>query len=317
MSENTILNRTDAPHFHTGDTPRLVMLDGVIALLPVVVMSALLFGKSAIVIIALSVLSCIVCETVFGFIFGRKTAVLDLSAAVTGIILACTLPINIPFWMVIVGAAVAILSKQIMGGIGKNIVNPAIFARLVLGIAFSETISTAKSPSPLSVSLARIFGTAPATPDSPVALLADGKSLEFYGIRLTDMFLGWVPGALGVTSVAAILIGCIYLVLRKSLNPLVPAVFAVSAVIIPTVFGHNPLYTLMAGSLMFVAVYCLSDSVKTPVTLKGKIVAAVGCGLIAGVLRLFGFDGVFIAVILMNIVTLFIDNLFIEKREKQ
>ncbi len=310
MFEGNKLNVSSSPHLHCGESTRTIMLDVIIALIPAAVMSVLLFGSRTLLIMSVSVVSCVLFEYITRKILKRSNSIGDFSAVITGILLAFNLPSNIPLWTIIIGAFVAIvIVKQFFGGIGQNFVNPAVVGRITLMVSFPQYMSVKLWPDPKLISSAADATTSA----SPLALISDGtiKSLAETFSRnadvpkysIVDMFLGFRPGCLGETCIAALLIGGIYLVFRKVISPIIPLVFMGTVVGITWICGQNPLYNLMSGGLVLGAIFMATDYTTCPINKKGKIIYALGCGLITAVIRLFGSmpEGVSVAIVLMNI----------------
>lgn len=297
------LSVSSSPHLKTGEITTWVMLDVIIALVPALVMATILFGWRALFITLVSVGACVLFEFLSRLIMKRSNSLGDLSAVVTGILLAFNLPADIPVWEVIIGDFVAIVVvKQLFGGLGKNFVNPAIVGRITLMISFPGDMAKSQWIMP-AVSK---FVPDGATGATPLAIIKAGGSME-----LGDLFFGTRPGCLGETCVAALLIGGLYLVMRRVISPLIPLIFMGTTVGITWIFGQDPLYNLMSGGLMLGAIFMATDYTTCPVNIKGKIVFAVGCGIITAVIRLFGNmpEGVSISILLMNILVPHIENL--------
>lgn len=296
-----------SPHFHCGETTRSVMADVLLALLPAAVMSIVLFGWHCFTLMVVSVLSCTVFEYLTRKLLHRSNSLGDLSAIVTGVLLAFNLPSNCPWWLPVIGSFVAIvIVKQFFGGIGQNFVNPALVGRITLMVSFPDYMSMSQWPNPLSL----IKGADAVTSASPLFQLADGSipSLSDMFTVATEydplsMLLGLRPGSLGETCGAALLIGGLYLCIRKVISPVIPLVFMGTTVGLTWLAGQNPYYNLFAGGLMLGAIFMATDYTTCPINCKGKIIYAAGCGLITAVIRLFGNmpEGVSVAIVLMNI----------------
>ncbi|MBR4867910.1 MAG: RnfABCDGE type electron transport complex subunit D [Clostridia bacterium] len=291
-----------SPHFHCGENTTKLMADVLIALFPAVIMSVVLFGWHSLVLIAISVASCMGFEYLTRRLLGRPNSLGDLSAVVTGVLLAMNLPSTVPWWLPIIGAFVAIVVvKQFFGGIGQNFVNPALVGRITLMVSFPQYMTAApwKIPTVDAVTSA-----------TPLSLLANGEvpslSEMLSGSTSCDplsMFLGLRPGSLGETCIAALLLGGIYLCVRKVISPVIPLLFMGTTVAVTWIFGQNPYYNLMSGGLVLGALFMATDYTTCPINLKGKILYAIGCGFITAVIRLWGGmpEGVSVAIVLMNI----------------
>ena len=272
--ENLIM--TAAPHIHAKDSSRRIMLDVILALLPVTVAAIVIFGGRAAAVIAVCVVSCVLSEAVFNLLVRKKQTVGDLSAALTGLLLGLNLSATVPLWQCAVGSVFAIVMvKCLFGGLGHNFANPAITGRVFMLLTFSAVAGGAM---PAVVEL-----TASAT---PLEALSTGGELP----TLLQMFLGLRGGAVGEGCIAALLLGYVYLVARRVIKWYVPAIF------MGTVFAC---YLVATGDPSF-ALY-----VTTPITNGGKMLFALGCGLITFVIRYFCAypEGVSFSILAMNILS--------------
>lgn len=298
------LKMNSSPHIHSPITTKSLMLDVIIALVPALVWSIYVFGIRACAVTLVSVASCIVFEYVYRKLVKKHDTIGDLSAVVTGILLAYTLPVGIPMWIVVVGAFFAIvIVKQLYGGIGKNIVNPALAARVFLFISFSSELSQYPEPHTDIVAGA-----------TPLASLQTG-SLPAYS--MSDIFLGEIPGCIGEVSVTLLLLGGIYLLCRKVITWHIPVSFVATIALIAFIFPTGDisridfmLYQICSGGLILGALFMATDYVTSPVTSKGRIIYGVGCGLITMFIRYFGYpEGVSFAILIMNLFKLALDKL--------
>ncbi len=292
------------PHVYGKKNTTGVMLDVIIALLPAVVASVILFGMRAAVVIGVCVASCVIFEYLFTLVCKRPTSIGDLSAVVTGILLALNIPSTIPLYQAIVGSFVAIVVvKCLFGGIGYNFANPAITARVVMLIAFTGTMTDVVFP------VQKVDTVATATPLS--VLPAEG-GIEAVDASLLDMFLGIRGGALGETSAAALLLGFVYLLVRGIITWHTPVVF------IGTVFFGSlaitgdmtaALYYTLSGGLFIGAIFMATDYVTSPSTPWGKVIFGLGCGIITLLIRFYGSypEGVSFSILLMNILNPYIE----------
>lgn len=292
---------TVSPHINQHTTTQRIMLDVLIALLPAGVASVIIFGFRALLVIGVCVAVCVFGEWAFEKICKKENTVSDLSAVVTGVLLAFNLPVSIPLWQAAFGSIVAIVVvKQLFGGIGQNFANPAITARSVLMTAFSGTMTSWVFPD----------GTSSAT---PLALISKGEltSLPSY----TDMLLGLRGGCLGETCILALLLGGIYLLARKVITWHTPVAFIGTVLVMSLIFDKEPLYQLMSGGLVLGAFFMATDYATTPATKWGKIIFGVGCGLITVLIRFWGTfpEGVSFSILLMNILTPYISRLTRQK----
>lgn len=299
---NQKLTVSPSPHFHCGDSTQGIMFDVLIALLPAAAASVLLFGYRSLIVMAVSVVSCVLFEYLARRVMKRDNTIGDLSAVVTGVLLAFNLPVTIDWWMVVIGAFTAIVVvKQFFGGIGQNFVNPALVGRVVLMISFPEQMSRWTAP-------VSSFGADAVTSASPLAALSAGST---EGLSIIDLFLGRRSGSLGETCALALLVGGLYLILRRVIAPTIPVVYLGSFALLIWLCGGNPLYHLLSGGVLLGAIFMATDYTTSPINFKGKVLYAVGCGVITVLIRLYGNlpEGVSIAIILMNILVPHIERL--------
>ncbi len=297
----TSLILSSAPHIHTKDSSRRIMLDVIIALLPATVAAVVIFGVKALGIIAACVIAAVVSEAVFDLAVGKKQTIGDLSAVVTGLLLALNLSTNVAIWQCVVGSVFAIVVvKCLFGGLGKNFANPAITGRVFMLLAFS---SVAGGANPVIVEL-----TSTATPLELIAQQAENAP------TLMELFLGLHGGAIGETCCLALLIGFAWLLIRKVIKWHVPVIFIATVFVcylIATGDFNYALSEMLAGGLFIGAIFMATDYVTSPITLKGKMVFALGCGLVTFVIRYFCAypEGVSFSILAMNILTPYIEKL--------
>lgn len=295
-----------SPHTRSGVTTRQIMLDVIIALCPALIAAVVLFGYQVLLLVAVCVGSCVLLEYLCRLAMKREQTIGDLSAVVTGLLLALNLPAGIPLWIAIFGCFIAIVVvKQLFGGIGQNFANPAIAARVILLASFSGYMTTRTVPQ----NYLAVDAIASAT---PLAQLAKGGETS----SLLQMFLGVKSTcAIGEVSALALLIGGVYLVVRRVIKPTAPLVFIATVFILTGLLGQNPVAQILSGGLMLGAIFMATDYTTTPATTKGKIVFALGCGVITVLIRLYGGypEGVSFAILLMNILTPQIDKLTAKK----
>ena len=288
------------PHIKSDDTTQSVMRDVIIALLPTLIASVVIFGYRALLLTFVCVLSCVVFEYLSRKIMKKSNTISDLSAVVTGIILAFNLPSTLPLYMAVIGSFVAIvIVKQLFGGLGQNFANPAIVARIVLMFSFTSAMTKWVAP-------VRFVADATATA-TPLELMDAGNILS-----LKDLFLGLHSGCLGETCALTLIIGGIYLVIRRVISPATPLAFIATVAVCSFFAGGNALYQVLTGGLLIGAVFMATDYATTPLTFLGKIIFGVGCGLITFIIRQFSSsytEGVSFSILLMNIVTPYIDTL--------
>ncbi|SCK04557.1 Na(+)-translocating NADH-quinone reductase subunit B [uncultured Clostridium sp.] len=289
---------TSSPHVKSSTTTSTIMRDVIIALIPALIASNIIFGLRAGLVTAVCVASCVGFEYLSRRIMNKKNTISDLSAVVTGIILAFNLPSTMPLWMCVIGSFVAIvIVKQLFGGIGQNFANPAITARIVLLVSFGTQMTNWAAPKIVAVADAVSGAT-------PMAQIAAGETPN-----LLNMFLGTTGGSLGETSALALLLGGIYLVYRKVINPIIPVAFIGTVFAFTAVLGVNPLAQILGGGLFLGAIFMATDYSTSPVTNMGKLIFGIGCGLITVLIRVFGSypEGVSFAILLMNILVPYID----------
>ena len=291
-----------SPHIHGKRTTTGVMLDVIIALLPTSIAGVIIFGLRSLLVIGVCVVTSILSEVLFNIITKREQTISDLSSIVTGLILALNLPANVPVWQAIIGSVFAIIVvKCLFGGLGKNIVNPALTARVFMLVAFS---SLAQVSFPVDT-------TAGAT---PLVSIAEGNVPG-----LMDLFLGKTGGAIGETCSLAILIGGIYLLIRKVITWQIPVAF-IGTVFVFSFFVQDfnvttALASILSGGLFLGAFFMATDYVTSPETPWGKIIYGVVAGVITALIRFWGVypEGVSFAILLVNILNPYINSLTARK----
>ncbi len=286
---------SSSPHFFHTESTTGIMLDVLVALLPATVGGICFFGFPALLLIAVCVTSAVLAEYLWCKAIRKEPTIRDLSAVVTGLLLAMNLPSRLPLWMAALGSVIAIVVvKQMFGGLGQNFANPAITARIVLMVSFPTAMTTFTVPFSDVVSSA--------TPLSGTEEIPTG---------LTSLLLGNYAGCLGETSALLLLAGGLYLLIRKVITPEIPLAFLASAAALAALLGDNPLRTLLSGGLMLAAFFMATDYVTSPSTRLGKIIFGIGCGVITVVIRHFGNlpEGVSFSILMMNILTPHIERL--------
>lgn len=300
--EHYDLITVSSPHFHDKSSSRRIMLDVIIALLPAVIASVVIFGVKSVWLIVTCVLSAVAAEWIFDLCTKKKCTIGDLSAVVTGLLLALNLGTEVSIYEAIVGSVFAIIfAKCIFGGLGKNFANPAITGRVFMIIAFG---SVATFVNPKGVELV--------SSATPLANLAS-NSMENLP-SLSQMLLGLHGGTIGETCIVALVIGWIYLSVRKVIKWYVPACFIVTVFILFLIVTGSPIYAfyeIISGGLFLGAIFMATDYVTTPITVKGKCLFCVGCGIITFVIRRYCAlpEGVSFSILIMNILTPFIEKL--------
>ncbi|CDC39688.1 na-translocating NADH-quinone reductase Nqr2 subunit [Butyrivibrio sp. CAG:318] len=298
-----MLNVSSSPHVRDNSSTRRIMLDVCIALLPACIFGIVNFGMRALAVLVVSVITCVVSEYLFEHFMHRPITVGDLSAVVTGLLLGMNMPHTIPLWIVMLGSVFAIIVvKQLFGGLGQNFMNPALAARCFLLISFAGRMTS--------------FTYDGVTGATPLALLKSGES-----VNVLSMFLGTTAGVIGETSTVAILVGALYLIIRKVITPLIPMVYlAVFSVFILLFGGHGFDMTYLAaelcgGGLMLGAFFMATDYVTSPVNTVGRIVYGIILGILTGLFRIFGnsAEGVSYAIIFSNILVPLIEKLTVPR----
>ena len=281
------------------------MLDVIIALMPAAVASVIIFGWKSLLLMGVCVASCVVCEFLFEKLCRRENTVGDLSAVVTGLLLAFNLPVGLPVWQAVFGCVTAIIVvKQLFGGIGQNFANPAITARIVLMTAFSGTMTTWTIPV-----------TRPDAVSSATPLAAAAKGMTNAMPDYLSLFLGNHGGCLGETCSLALLLGGGYLLIRRVISWHTPVIFVATVALLSLACGKDPLYQILSGGLLLGALFMATDYATTPDTPWGKVIFGCGCGLITVLIRFWGNlpEGVSFSILLMNILTPYINRLTRQK----
>lgn len=315
--ENLNLTVSCSPHVHAPDGTRDIMLDVLIGLIPAMIGALVFFGLRSLCVIAVSVAACIVFEFLYRKILKKDTTIGDCSAIVTGLLLAMVCPVTIPYWTIIIGDFFAIVVvKQLFGGIGCNFLNPALAGRAFL-FSYPVIMTTWVAPyTSLNLLGSNVDAVTAATPMSYLhqGLLPD--------TTVFDSFLGSVGGCMGETSAVLLLVGGVYLVVRKVISPRIPLAYIGTVAVVALLFpqGNDRLvwlgYQVLSGGLMLGAIFMATDYATSPVTKGGQIVYGVGCGLITMFIRYFGSyaEGVSYAILIMNIAVLLLDKIGVPKR---
>ena len=289
-----------SPHDENYVKTSNIMLNVIIALLPAWGAAIYFFGMRVIPLTAVCIGSCIFFEYVCRAMMKRSNTVGDMSAVVTGLILAMNLPVTLPYWMAVIGSFVAIvIVKQLFGGLGQNFANPAITARIVLMVSFPAAMTHWIKP--LEYDYDAVSSA------TPLVLAKKGGELPSY----LDLFLGKTGGCLGEVCALGLLIGGLYLAARKIISLAAPVSFIGSLFVLSFIAGDDPVYQILAGGVFLGAFFMATDYATTPITTKGKIVFGLGCGIITFVIRRFGSypEGVSFSILLMNVLTPYIEQL--------
>ena len=297
---------SSSPHIRSNTKTSRIMLDVVIALMPAAIMGTVIFGLRALLVLATCVASAVAAEIVFNLITKKQQTVGDFSAIITGLLLGLNLHANAPIWQCVIGSVFAIVVvKCLFGGLGCNFANPAITARIFLLVCFTGNLAGGVDPYDWSTFGQKVELTSSAT---PLTVIEKGGELP----SLLEMFLGYRGGAIGETCIAALLIGFIYLVVRRVIHFETPLIFIGTVFVLSLIVDNSftvALYQILAGGLVLGAVFMATDYVTTPITRSGKMIFAVGCGLITFLIRYFGNypEGVSFSILLMNILSPYIE----------
>ena len=314
--KNLKLIATSNPHIRGSETTRSIMLDVIIAMLPALAFAIFNFGLRALTLTAVSVVGCIFWEWLYRKLMKKPQSIGDLSCVVTGMLLAFVCPVQMPYWMILIGDFFAIIVvKQLFGGIGKNFLNPALAGRAVLLASYAGTMTSWVDPAagkaPIIGSVADVVTTA-----TPLAVMKTG---DFAALTDTynvgNMFIGQIPGSLGEVSALALLIGGAYLIWRKVINWQTPVSYIATVAVLTFLFPKQGsgiewmLYSIFGGGLFLGAFFMATDYATSPVTKKGQLIFGIGCGLFTVLIRYFGSynEGVCYSLMVMNLLVALID----------
>nr|WP_302599482.1 RnfABCDGE type electron transport complex subunit D [uncultured Cellulosilyticum sp.] len=308
-----MLTVSSSPHVRAKHTTKSIMLDVIIALMPTLVAGIYFYGIRALLVTTLSVICCVVFEWGWEKIFKRPSTIGDLSAVVTGVLLAFNMPVGVPVYAIVVGAFIAIIfAKQIFGGMGQNFVNPALAGRAALLAAYPTAMRTFTVPIPGKFVADAVTGA------TPLELMKN----ELYDQMPTlfDAFVGNIGGCIGEASALALLIGGIYLLVRRVIKWHIPVFYLGTIFLMTLIFGGVGVtisfMSLFLGGVMLGAFFMATDYTTTPMTIKGQIIFAIGAGIITVVIRLWGGypEGVSYSILLMNLTVPLIDRYIKQKR---
>ena len=303
---------TAAPHITSPDSTQKIMGRVCLALAPTLIASVIIFGINALILTAVTVAACVFFEWAYCKLMHREVPIEDLSAVVTGLLLAFNMPATLPWWMAVVGAFIAIvIIKQLFGGLGYNFANPAIVGRIALAVGFGAKMAAYPLPDN------GVDALASATP------LATAAGLD--SSSYVTLLLGNHGGVLGETCAITIPIGGIYLIATKVISPVLPVTYLATVAVLSLCFGMDPIVQLLSGGLMLGAFFMATDYVTSPTTDKGKLIAGIFLGVVTMLIRKFGTmnEGVSFAILLMNLITPYIevntrqDKLGIAKKKKE
>lgn len=298
---------SSAPHFVSEVDTSRIMGTVLLALVPSFLVSTYVFGFRVITLTLVCVVACVAFEYLFNKMTKRQQTIGDLSAVLTGVLLAFNVPSNLSYIIAIIGCFVAIvIVKGLFGGLGQNVANPAITARIVLLLSFTTQMTTWPLPRAQQVADA-------VTGPTPLGLLKESGADAIPSN--TDALLGFIGGSMGEVSAIALLIGGLFLIWRGIISPIIPACFIGTVAILAVAAGQDPIFHIVAGGVMIGAFFMATDYATSPILPLGKVIFGIGCGIFTMMIRLFGSypEGVSFAILLMNILTPHIDN-FCERR---
>jgi len=314
------------PHLHSKTTTSVLMRDVVIALLPAVIVSVVFYGWKELLVLAVSVLSCILIEwSVTKYLLRKPCTIGDWSAAVTGILLALNLPSTTPWWVVLIGAIVAIgVAKMTFGGLGQNVFNPALVGRVFLLISFPTYMTHWVQPQGL-------FGVDAVSGATPLGVIKEGLMqgasvpdlMAAHGYSYSQMLFANIGGSAGEACAIALLVGFVYLLVRKVIKPWITLSILGTVAVVSAVFWlanpmqfTDPLFNLLTGGLILGSCFMATDYVTSPMTTKGGIIFGIGIGFITLMIRYFGSypEGVSFAILIMNSVVPLLNKWFHQKK---
>jgi len=302
MKSNLIVS--GSPHIHKQESVPWIMWTVVASLIPAGIAGVIIFGLNALWVTLVAVIAAVLSEAVSEILTKKKITILDGSAVITGVLLAFNLPSNVPLWLPVVGAIFSIvIGKQVFGGLGQNIFNPALVGRIFLMASWPKYMTIFTKP----------FSYDAVTSATPLAILKEGKILEH--ISYLDLFLGKHGGCIGEVCILALLIGAAILLIKGYISWHIPVTYILTTAIFTYIFGAKQLlhgdwlFHILSGGLILGAFFMATDYVATPLTIKGQIIFGIGCGLLTAIIRLWGGypEGVSYAILMMNAATPFID----------
>lgn len=294
---------SSSPHIRSEASVNRIMLDVIIALIPACIVSVYLFGAGALQTLVLGIGAAVITEWALQKLMKKPVTVDDLSAAVTGLLLALCIPPTVPWWIPIVGSFIAIaIAKFPFGGLGYNIFNPAHIGRAFLLASWPVIMTTWKWPIREFPGVANLDAVTSAT---PLAMMKLSETATPY----INLFLGNIAGSAGETSAAALLLGAVYLLYRRVISWQIPAAYLTTVIIGAIAFRQDPIFHLLAGGLILGAFFMATDYTTSPVTPRGQLIFGFGCGLLTILIRLYGGypEGVCYSILIMNAITPLID----------
>ena len=293
-----------SPHLHKDESVSKIMWMVIVSLIPAGAAGVFIFGITALWVIILGVVSALATEAILQILCKRKVTILDGSAVITGLLLAYNLPAGVPFWIPVIGTFFSIaIGKQVFGGLGQNIFNPALVGRVFLMASWPKYMTAFTRPLSFDA----------VTSATPLALLKEGKVLE--NISYLDLFLGKRGGCIGEVCILALLLGAIFLFIKGYISWHIPLPYIFTVGLFTYIFGPKGLFSgdwlfhILSGGLILGAFFMATDYVTSPLTRKGQVIFGIGCGLITAVIRLWGGypEGVSYAILMMNAATPIID----------
>jgi len=293
-----------SPHIHKKESVSRIMWAVVLSLIPALISGIIIFGLNALWVTLAGVIAAVLTELTLEVFTKKKITIFDGSAVITGILLAFNLPSNVPLWLPVSGAIFSIaIGKQVFGGIGQNIFNPALVGRVFLMASWPKYMTTFVKP----------FNYDAVASATPLAALKEGRILE--NIPYLDLFLGNRAGCIGEVCILALLIGAAYLLIKGYISWHIPVIYIVTTALFTytfggkALFGGDWLFQILTGGLILGAFFMATDYVATPLTIRGQVIFGIGCGLLTAIIRLWGGypEGVSYAILIMNGATPFID----------
>lgn len=323
-SSDRLLTVSPSPHMHSPKTTTVVMLDVIIALVPLLIWACYVFGMRALTVTAVTVASCVLFELLYCLLLKKPLTIRDLSAVVTGLLLAYNLPVTIPLWMPVLGAFFSVvIVKMLFGGIGKNIVNPALAGRAFLIASFASAMTVKNLSGRLGFfeNAADEMILSGATPLNTVLVKTGEITFDLEGVK--NAFIGYESGVIGEVSGLLIALGLVYLLIRKVITWHIPVAYIGTVAIFtyllpPSGFARFDIYytltQICSGGLLLGAVFMATDYVTCPITKKGRFIYGVGCGLLTIVIRYFSkTEGVSYAILAMNLFAYYIDKITVPR----
>ncbi|QNL43966.1 RnfABCDGE type electron transport complex subunit D [Oscillibacter hominis] len=314
--KNLKLIATSSPHIRSAENTKSIMLDVIIAMIPALAFAVYNFGWGALTLTVISVIGCMFWEWAYRKVLKKPQSIGDLSAVVTGMLLAFVCPPTTPYWMILIGDFFSIVVvKQLFGGIGKNFINPALAGRAFLLGSYASVMTTWIAP---GSKLGILGSTADAvTAATPMKYLHGGdlEGLKAAGVSINDMFIGTIGGSLGEVSALMLLLGGVYLIIRKVITYHTPVAYIGTVAVLTYLFPKGGsamewmLYNILGGGLMLGAFFMATDYATSPVTHKGQLIFGIGCGLFTVFIRYFGSynEGVCYSIMVMNLLVALID----------